>query len=382
MVFLTISTGIGGGIVLGGRLLGGLAGSFGLLESPSGGAAPLEDEVSGRLIAAEAERRGQRGGARRCLPRPPAARLGRGDPCRLVIPRHTALPRYPADARPGADRHRWRYRVGARLSRPGAGPSEAAWSRRARSGSRQARAIGGDRRGCRSRQPAVHPVPGFPGIEEKEFADDTQWETCGRRLAGSRHGLADHLERHRYRARLAGRLGGDGAARTVAAYNARPDVADADKVELIFFNRDGFYDKLQADMAAGSDAFDVNLARHLFASAVTPPTWSRSSVGADAAKVFGESGAEDHAVRRQAVWRADRPVAALHVLPQGPDRRADEGRGGQVRNMPRSPRSSSARSCSRRIPTAGPGTTGRLPRSISPRRSIPTARYATAPCCR
>ncbi len=63
MVFLTISTGIGGGIVLGGRLLGGLAGSFGLLESPSGGAAPLEDEVSGRWIAAEAERRGQRGGA-------------------------------------------------------------------------------------------------------------------------------------------------------------------------------------------------------------------------------------------------------------------------------------------------------------------------------
>ena len=91
---------------------------------------------------------------------------------------------------------------------------------------------------------------------------------------------------------------------------------------------------------------------------------------------------EDHAVRRQAVWRADRPVAALHVLPQGPDRRAAEGRGGPVRNMPRSPRRSSARSCSRRIPTAGLGTTGPLPRSTSPSRSIPTARRATAPCCR
>ena len=43
------------------------------------------------------------------------------------------------------------------------------------------------------------------------------------------------------------------------AYNARTDVDDADKVELIFFNRDGFFDKLQADLAAGTDAFDLNL---------------------------------------------------------------------------------------------------------------------------
>ena len=34
------------------------------------------------------------------------------------------------------------------------------------------------------------------------------------------------------------------------AYNAK--VADPDKVKLIFFNREGFWDKLQADMAAGS----------------------------------------------------------------------------------------------------------------------------------
>lgn len=43
------------------------------------------------------------------------------------------------------------------------------------------------------------------------------------------------------------------------AYNAKSDTADADKVELLFFNRDGFWDKLQADLAAGSKAFDVNL---------------------------------------------------------------------------------------------------------------------------
>jgi multiple sugar transport system substrate-binding protein len=43
------------------------------------------------------------------------------------------------------------------------------------------------------------------------------------------------------------------------AYNAKDDVAEADKVELLFFNRDGFWDKLQADLAAGSTAFDANL---------------------------------------------------------------------------------------------------------------------------
>ena len=42
-------------------------------------------------------------------------------------------------------------------------------------------------------------------------------------------------------------------------YNAKTDVSDKDKVKLIFFNRDGFFDKLQADLAAGSKDFDVNL---------------------------------------------------------------------------------------------------------------------------
>lgn len=42
-------------------------------------------------------------------------------------------------------------------------------------------------------------------------------------------------------------------------YNAKPEVTEANKVELIFFSRDGFWDKLQADLAAGSDAFDANL---------------------------------------------------------------------------------------------------------------------------
>ena len=41
------------------------------------------------------------------------------------------------------------------------------------------------------------------------------------------------------------------ALRKVAeVYNGK--AADADKVKLIFFNRDGFFDKLQADLAAGT----------------------------------------------------------------------------------------------------------------------------------
>lgn len=53
LVFLTISTGIGGGVVLNGMLLRGLAGHFGLWRSRSQ-VRPLEDEVSGRWIAAQA----------------------------------------------------------------------------------------------------------------------------------------------------------------------------------------------------------------------------------------------------------------------------------------------------------------------------------------
>ncbi|PSJ57084.1 ROK family protein [Pseudaminobacter soli (ex Li et al. 2025)] len=54
LVFLTISTGIGGGIVVNGRLLGGLAGHFGLLRSLDEDAGVLEDNVSGNWIAAQA----------------------------------------------------------------------------------------------------------------------------------------------------------------------------------------------------------------------------------------------------------------------------------------------------------------------------------------
>jgi multiple sugar transport system substrate-binding protein len=52
----------------------------------------------------------------------------------------------------------------------------------------------------------------------------------------------------------------EAALRAVAElYNARPDVSEENKVELLFTSRDGFFDKLQVDLAAGSTAFDVNL---------------------------------------------------------------------------------------------------------------------------
>ncbi len=54
MVFLTISTGIGGGIVLNGRLLKGLAGHFGQSRSAEWPDETLEDRVSGHWIAQEA----------------------------------------------------------------------------------------------------------------------------------------------------------------------------------------------------------------------------------------------------------------------------------------------------------------------------------------
>ncbi len=46
---------------------------------------------------------------------------------------------------------------------------------------------------------------------------------------------------------------------TVEDYNKLPSVAADDKVKLIFFSRDNFWDKLQADLAAGTAEFDANL---------------------------------------------------------------------------------------------------------------------------
>ncbi|MBD9650467.1 ROK family protein [Ensifer sp. ENS09] len=54
IVFLTISTGIGGGVVLNGRLLEGLAGHFGQSRSAEWPDDALEDHISGHWIARQA----------------------------------------------------------------------------------------------------------------------------------------------------------------------------------------------------------------------------------------------------------------------------------------------------------------------------------------
>ncbi len=52
MVFLTISTGVGGGVVLNGTLLRGLSGHFGLWSRAN--ERPLEAQISGRWLASQA----------------------------------------------------------------------------------------------------------------------------------------------------------------------------------------------------------------------------------------------------------------------------------------------------------------------------------------
>lgn len=64
--------------------------------------------------------------------------------------------------------------------------------------------------------------------------------------------------------------------------------SDADKIELLFFNRDGFFDKLQADMAAGSDAFDINLVA-TYSIGRYAPYMEPIELNADAPKVFGDT---------------------------------------------------------------------------------------------
>ncbi len=72
------------------------------------------------------------------------------------------------------------------------------------------------------------------------------------------------------------------------AYNARAEVADADKVELIFFNRDGFWDKLQADLAAGSTAFDANLIA-TYSIGRYAPYMEPVTLSDEAARVYGDA---------------------------------------------------------------------------------------------
>jgi multiple sugar transport system substrate-binding protein len=78
------------------------------------------------------------------------------------------------------------------------------------------------------------------------------------------------------------------ALRAVAKiYNDQAGIKDDDKVKLIFFNRDGFWDKLQADLAAGSGEFDLNLVA-TYSLGKYAPFLQPIDLPADATKTFGE----------------------------------------------------------------------------------------------
>ncbi len=69
------------------------------------------------------------------------------------------------------------------------------------------------------------------------------------------------------------------------AYNTK--ATDAEKVKLIFFNRDGFFDKLAADLAAGSKDFDINLLA-TYALGRYAPFMDPIELPAGAKDLFGE----------------------------------------------------------------------------------------------
>lgn len=73
-----------------------------------------------------------------------------------------------------------------------------------------------------------------------------------------------------------------------AAYNAKSTTTDDDKVSLIFYNRDGFFDKLQADLAAGTTSFDANLLA-TYALGRYVPYMDPVDLGPDAEKTYGNS---------------------------------------------------------------------------------------------
>lgn len=71
-------------------------------------------------------------------------------------------------------------------------------------------------------------------------------------------------------------------------YNAKPDLAAENKVELLFTSRDGFFDKLQVDLAAGSTAFDVNLIA-TYSIGKYAPFMEPITLSDEAGKVFGDT---------------------------------------------------------------------------------------------
>ena len=71
-------------------------------------------------------------------------------------------------------------------------------------------------------------------------------------------------------------------------YNAKTDLAAENKVDLLFTSREGFFDKLQVDLAAGSTAFDVNLIA-TYSIGKYAPFMEPVVLSDEAGKVFGDT---------------------------------------------------------------------------------------------
>jgi multiple sugar transport system substrate-binding protein len=71
-------------------------------------------------------------------------------------------------------------------------------------------------------------------------------------------------------------------------YNAKADLAVENKVELLFTSRDGFFDKLQVDLAAGSTAFDINLIA-TYSIGRYAPFMDPITLSGEAGAVFGDT---------------------------------------------------------------------------------------------
>lgn len=71
-------------------------------------------------------------------------------------------------------------------------------------------------------------------------------------------------------------------------YNATPDLAAENKVDLLFTSREGFFDKLQVDLAAGSTAFDMNLIA-TYSIGKYAPFMEPVTLSDEAGKVFGDT---------------------------------------------------------------------------------------------
>ena len=129
--------------------------------------------------------------------------------------------------------------------------------------------------------------------------------------------------RRGHRARLAGRAGGNGAPRRrrhLQRHRRRRRQGQADLLQPRRLLRQARRRPRRRD-----DRFRHQPPRHLRRRPL------RAVHGRGRAAGFGDGhlrreGARHHAVRRPAVRRADRPVAALHVLPPGPHRPAALGR--------------------------------------------------------